>query len=182
MTFHPIDVFLSKSILVDTGESISNSAFCLNQVCLLPEGPLAGNRHDSALSHGTAPPRMNYRTLEKRRNLHSKELSVGASTPLPATPAFILTVKHLNSSTSSPPLCFLLLLPRMFFPQTFMWLMLASCRGSLFYCSLSKSATSPPSHSLTPCPILFSFKGLISTCKYNSCCSSLTGYLQRTVW
>lgn len=36
------------------------------------------------------------------------------------------------------------------------------------------------SHSPTPCPILFPFKGLISTWKYKNCCSGPTGYLQRT--
>lgn len=37
----------------------------------------------------------------------------------------------------------------------------------------------PSSYSLTPCPILFPFKGLITTWKYNNGCSTLTGYLQR---
>lgn len=61
----------------------------------------------------------------------------------------------------------------------------ASCRP-LCQCSLRGlpfQLSDPHSgHSPSPCPISFFFKGLISTWKWNNCCSGLTGYLQRTVW
>lgn len=175
----------------DGGQCLQFPSFSLSQNIPTPEDQVTKSIWFSTPPHGCPQSHWEWSnlSLEGKGQGHSfisESSGIDSSTHASSHTGFSLPHKH------GKPIPTMLLSPRIFFPSPshgscihFLQVAPEPVFPRIDFPSWSCLNQLPPfcsSHSPTPCPILFPFKGLITTWKNNNCYSSLTGYLQRTGW